>query len=106
MRHKCKLSFSVLMISSCLVQFASAVESKNGALTRMTSVTNGRKVQKGSALITFLVSNNISIEDGGVEVVDNGGTSMGATIETGGKQIVTRQGTAMGTKVNGGRQFF
>ncbi len=91
------------MISSCLVQIASAVDNKNEELTKMMSVANGGKVPKGSALITILPpSNNVTITDGGIEIVDNGGFSMGATIENGGMQIVTREGTTMEAKILGG----
>ncbi|WP_345113950.1 BafA family autotransporter [Bartonella jaculi] len=107
MQYKFKLSFSVLMISSCLVQIASAVESKSAALTSMMSVNEGGQVGKGSALITnsLVPSNNITIGDGGVEIVENGKTSIGATIKEGGMQIVTRSGTAMNTNIPGGKQF-
>ncbi|WP_208441103.1 BafA family autotransporter [Bartonella raoultii] len=105
MQNKHKLSFSVLMISTCLVQSTGAAERRNGELTNMDSVGNGGTVPKGSALITTLVSSNIKIEDGAVEVVDNGRTSMGATVKKGGMQIVTRGGTAMNTRIEGGQQF-
>ncbi|MBX4336190.1 BafA family autotransporter [Bartonella raoultii] len=106
MQKKCKLSFPILMISSSLIQAASAAESKNESLTNMSSVANGGKVPKGSALImTILPSSNIEIENGGVEIVDNGRTSMRATVQKGGMQIVTRGGTAIDTKVFGGKQF-
>ncbi|WP_305764574.1 pertactin-like passenger domain-containing protein, partial [Bartonella refiksaydamii] len=105
MRHKCKLGFSVLIISSCLVQIASAIERKNRELTSMEYITKGTTVPKGSALITFPLSNNIIIGDGGVEIVDNNGTSVGATVQKGGMQIVTRAGTAMNTKIQGGKQL-
>ncbi|MCZ2158210.1 BafA family autotransporter [Bartonella sp. 220] len=104
MRHKCKLSFSILMISSCLVQIASAVE--NEGLEKITTVGSGNKVPKGSALVTSSVSNAITIQDGGVEIVDNGRTSVGATIENGGMQIVTRAGTSINPKILGGGQQF
>lgn len=45
------------------------------------------------------------IQDGGVEIVENGKTSIGATVEEGGKQIVTRGGKAIDTKISGGKQF-
>ncbi|WP_019219656.1 pertactin-like passenger domain-containing protein, partial [Bartonella florencae] len=106
MQNKHKLSFSVLLMSTCLVQSTTAAESGNGELKRIGSVGGGGTVPKGSALITnVLPSNNIKIEDGGVEVVDNGKTSIGATIEKGGMQIVTRGGTAINTKILGGKQF-
>ncbi len=95
------------MISSCLVQSASAVESRNGELTIMSSITNGGTVSKGSALITnnAVPSMNIKIEDGGVEIVENGKTSVGSTIKKGGIQIVTRGGNAQNAKIHGGQQF-
>ncbi|PIT70073.1 pertactin-like passenger domain-containing protein, partial [Bartonella tribocorum] len=104
MRYKYKLSFSVLMISSCLVQVASAVESSKG-LTRLEHVGNGAEVPKGSALISRIFSSNVKIEDGGVEIVENGATSIGSTIKKGAMQIVTRGGTAIDAKVTGGKQF-
>ncbi|WP_245257371.1 pertactin-like passenger domain-containing protein, partial [Bartonella vinsonii] len=93
------------MISSCLVQIASA--GQNEPLTQLTGTTNGGTVQKGSALITseLLVRSNITIEDGGVEIVENGRTSIDATVDKGGMQIVTRGGTAMNTKIRGGKQL-
>ncbi|WP_208439136.1 BafA family autotransporter [Bartonella quintana] len=107
MRHKCKLSFSVLMISYCFVQVTSAGKSRNAGLARLTSIVGGEKVPKGSALITesLIPSNNITISDGSVEIIDNGKVSMGATVEKGGKQIVTRGATAIGTKILGGKQL-
>ncbi|OLL53470.1 pertactin-like passenger domain-containing protein, partial [Bartonella henselae] len=61
----------------------------------------------GSALVTNTVpiSSNITVSEGGVEIVDNRGTSMGATIQKGGMQIVTRGATAMKTKIHGSKQF-
>ncbi|MBB5074533.1 autotransporter passenger strand-loop-strand repeat protein, partial [Bartonella callosciuri] len=103
MRYKCRLSFSVLMISSCFVQVASAAEKRS--LTKLENLTSGGTVQKGSALITTSVSSNIMVVDGGVEIVENGKSSMGATIEKGGMQIVTRGGTAVDAKILGGKQF-
>ncbi|UNF29610.1 BafA family autotransporter [Bartonella krasnovii] len=105
MRYKYKLSFSVLMISSCLVQSASAVESRNRELTRLENVENGGTVPKGSALISHTFSNKVTIEDGGVEIVDNGRISVGSTINKGGMQIVVRGGNAFDAKVLGGQQF-
>ncbi|WP_330167390.1 BafA family autotransporter [Bartonella grahamii] len=106
MRYKYKLSFSVLMISSCLVHVASAVESGNGELARVDKVENGKEIPKGSALITKgFLSNNIKIGDGSVEIVENGATSVGSTIEKGGMQIVTRGGNAIDAKILGGKQF-
>ncbi|CDO46553.1 pertactin family virulence factor/autotransporter [Bartonella henselae] len=107
MRHKYKLSFSIFIISSCFAQIASAGESKNEALKKITSMAMGGTVPKGFALVTNTVpfSNNITIEDGGVEIVENGKTSMGATIQKDGIQLVTRAGTAMDTKVSGGKQL-
>ncbi len=46
MRYKYKLSFSVLMISSYLVQSASVVESRNRVLTRATHVVNREEEEK------------------------------------------------------------
>ncbi|UNF44375.1 BafA family autotransporter [Bartonella krasnovii] len=105
MRYKYKLSFSVLMISSCLVQSASAVESRNRELTRALHVGNGEEERKKLELIARLFKNNITIEYGDVELVDNGKTSVGSTIKKGGMQIVTRAGTALEAKVLGGQQF-
>ncbi|WP_409361775.1 BafA family autotransporter [Bartonella heixiaziensis] len=105
MLHKCKLGFSILMISSYLVQIANAVEKRNEVLTNITSLTGEGKVPKGSVLISNLLSTNAKIEDGGAEIVENGTTSIGATVDKGGIQIVTREGTAMDTKIQGGKQF-
>ncbi|WP_273759671.1 BafA family autotransporter [Bartonella sp. ML70XJBT.G] len=106
MKNKHKLSFWILLISTCLVQSTSVAERRNEELTSIASMGNGGAVPNGSALITnVLPSNNIKIEDGGVEVVDNGGYSIDATIEKGGMQIVTRGGTAIQTKIEGGQQF-
>ncbi|EJF86939.1 outer membrane autotransporter barrel domain-containing protein [Bartonella vinsonii subsp. arupensis OK-94-513] len=105
MRHKYKLSFSILMISSCLVQIASAIENKNEGLAKMMSVATGGTVPKGSALVTSDVSSAITIQDGGVEIVDNGRISIGSTIVKGGMQVVTRAGTAVEAKILGGKQL-
>ncbi|WP_375655858.1 BafA family autotransporter [Bartonella sp. MR63HLJHH] len=106
MQYKHKLSFSVLMISSCLVQVANAVENRNGELTIVEHVGNRAEIPKGSALITNnFPSSNSKIGDGGAEIVENGATSIGSTIKKGGMQIVTRGGTAIGTKILGGKQF-
>ncbi|WP_308765665.1 hypothetical protein [Bartonella raoultii] len=86
MRYKYKLSFSVLMISSCLVQSTSAVESRNRERTRATHVGNGEEERKKLELIARLFKNNITIEYGDVELVDNGKTSVGSTIKKGGMQ--------------------
>ncbi|UTO29172.1 BafA family autotransporter [Bartonella harrusi] len=106
MRHKCKLSFSVLMISSCLVQIASANEKANGILTKMTKETKGERVSRVSARLTKppIFSSNIILEGGDVEIIENGGFSVGATIKKGGMQIVTHGGTAEKTKILGGKQ--
>ncbi len=94
------------MISSCLVQSASAVESGNRELKRETQVRSGGTVSKGSALITnVLPSTNIKIEEGGVEIVENGATSVRSIIKKGGMQIVTRGGNAIDAEVIGGQQF-
>ncbi|MET3560853.1 autotransporter passenger strand-loop-strand repeat protein, partial [Bartonella japonica] len=107
MRHKCRLGFSVLIISSYLMQGADAGEKKNGELTELEDVGNGGTVPSGSVLATSIVSvsNNIKIEDGSVEIVDNGAVSVGATIKKGGMQIVTRGGNAVEAKILGGKQF-
>ncbi|WP_455481153.1 BafA family autotransporter [Bartonella sp. B12(2025)] len=104
MQRKCKLSFSVLMISSYLVQIASADENRSRSLTRIMS---GNTVEKGSALITRLLipNTNITISDGGAEVVENGYSSMGTTVMQGGWQVVTRGGNAISTKILAGSQF-
>ncbi|GFF02827.1 hypothetical protein BH623125_12610 [Bartonella henselae] len=70
-------------------------------------MTSGGKIAKSSALVTqsLIPSSNIMIQDGGVEIVENGKTSIGATVEEGGKQIVTRGGKAIDTKISGGKQF-
>ncbi|WP_208438550.1 BafA family autotransporter [Bartonella grahamii] len=105
MQYKHKLSFSVLMISSCLVQVANAVENRNGELTRATHVGNREKEQENLELIARIFKNNITIEYGDVELVDNGETSVGSTIKKGGMQIVTRAGIALSAKIFGGQQF-
>ncbi|EJF81888.1 BafA family autotransporter [Bartonella doshiae] len=105
MRHKCKFSFSVLMIGNCFIQVASAVEKRNEALIRLEQPDNKKNVLKGTALITTLLSSNITIEDGGVEIVENGKSSVGATVQKGAMQIITRGGIAMNTKISGGKQF-
>ncbi len=106
MHDKCKWSFSVLIISSCLVQYANAIGNKNGELIRVENVGSGGTVSKGFALITNSVpSSNIKIGEGSVEVVDNGAVSVGATIEKGGIQIVTRGGTTINAEILGGKQF-
>ncbi|WP_336287852.1 BafA family autotransporter [Bartonella sp. CB60] len=107
MRFKCKLSFSVLMISSCFVQIAGADERKESELK---SISDGqmsvrKEVSKGSALSTALFSNQTRVLDGGVEIVENRGNAMEAIVEKGGMQIVTRRGTAINTKVISGQQF-
>ncbi|WP_455482418.1 BafA family autotransporter [Bartonella sp. B35(2025)] len=103
MQHKCKLSFSVLMISSCLVQIANAEEALSALLNKM--IVNEKVVPKDQALIITLFSNKTTIENGGIEIVENGGTSKDAVVNLGGKQIVTRKGTAISTKIDGGQQF-
>ncbi|WP_375696094.1 MULTISPECIES: pertactin-like passenger domain-containing protein, partial [unclassified Bartonella] len=105
MRYKYKLSFSVLMISSCLLQSASVVESRNRVLTRATDVGNREEEEKNLELIASFFRNNITIEYGDVELVENGKTSVGSTIKKGGMQIVTRAGIAMSAKILGGQQF-
>ncbi|WP_375649165.1 pertactin-like passenger domain-containing protein, partial [Bartonella sp. MU70NMGDW] len=105
MQYKHKLSFSVLMISSCLVQVASAVENRNGELTRATHVRNREEEQKKLEQIASFFKNNITIEYGDVELVENGETSVGSTIKKGGMQIVTRAGNALSAKILGGQQF-
>ncbi|WP_332060386.1 BafA family autotransporter [Bartonella sp. CB74] len=107
MRFKCKLSFSVLMISSCFVQIANAGEKENGELKNISKgrMTVGQKVPKGSTLSTFLFSNRTMVLDGGVEIVENGGNAMEAIIEKGGMQTVTRGGTAINAVVRGGQQL-
>ncbi|WP_455478451.1 BafA family autotransporter [Bartonella sp. B10] len=103
MQYKCKLSFSVLMISSCLVNIVSAEESASVLLNRM--IVNDRIVLKDHALIVNLLSNKTTIEEGGVEIVENRGTSNDAVVNLHGKQIVTRGGTAINTKMYGGKQI-
>ncbi|WP_026500969.1 pertactin-like passenger domain-containing protein, partial [Bartonella elizabethae] len=105
MRYKYKLSFSVLMISSFLVQPTSAVESESRRLTRATQVRNGEEERKNLELIARLFKNNITIGYGDVELVENGKTSVGSTVKKGGMQIVTRGGIALEAKVVGGQQF-
>ncbi|WP_273754356.1 BafA family autotransporter, partial [Bartonella sp. MM73XJBT.G] len=105
MRYKYKLSFSVLMISSCLAQSASAIAKKSEELERLETMTSGGTVPKGSALISRTVSNKVTIGDGGVEIVENGATSVGSTIKKGGMQIVVREGNAFDAKILGGQQF-
>ncbi|WP_413154466.1 BafA family autotransporter [Bartonella sp. cb54] len=105
MRFKCKLSFSVLMISSCFVQIAGADEKGNGELKNisMGGMSVGKEVPKGSALSTAVFSNQTKVS--GVEIVENKGNAMAATVEKGGMQIVTRGGTAINTTIIGGQQF-
>ncbi|WP_375667042.1 MULTISPECIES: BafA family autotransporter [unclassified Bartonella] len=105
MRYKYKLSFSVLMISSCLVQIASTAESRSKGLAIVEYVGNGAEIPKGSALTLSLFSSNIVVGDGSVEIVENGATSVGSTIKKGGMQIVTRGGNAIDAKILGGKQF-
>ncbi|UNE53479.1 BafA family autotransporter [Bartonella machadoae] len=105
MRHKCKLSFSVLMISSCLVQIASAFESNEEELAHMMRMRNGETITKDSPHVISLFNTNLTIEDGGIEIVENGGISTYSTVNKGGIQVVTRGGTAAETKVVGGKQF-
>ncbi|QEE09120.1 autotransporter outer membrane beta-barrel domain-containing protein [Bartonella kosoyi] len=105
MRYKYKLSFSVLMISSCLVQSASAVDSGNRGLTRTTHVGNGEEERKKLEMIARIFKNNMTIKYGEVELVDNGSISVASSIKKGGMQIVTRGGTTMGAKILGGQQF-
>ncbi|WP_375676699.1 BafA family autotransporter [Bartonella sp. CB21SXKL] len=105
MRYKYKLSFSVLMISSCLVQSASVVESRNRVLTRAIHVVNREEEEKKLEQIASFFKNNITIEYGDIELVENGETSVGSTIKKGGIQIVTRAGIAMNAKILGGQQF-
>ncbi len=93
------------MISSCLVQSASAVESRNRVLTRATHVVNREEEEKKIALISSFFRNNTILKDGDVELVDNGKTSVESTIKKGGMQIVTRAGIAMNAKILGGQQF-
>ncbi|WP_375695130.1 BafA family autotransporter [Bartonella sp. AC90GZZY] len=105
MRYKYKLSFSVLMISSCLVQIASTSESRSKELAIVEYVGNGAEIPKGSALTLSLLSTNIVVGDGSVEIVENGATSVGSTVKKGGMQIVTRGGNAIDAKILGGKQF-
>ncbi|WP_375696088.1 pertactin-like passenger domain-containing protein, partial [Bartonella sp. AC67GZZY] len=105
MRYKYKLSFSVLMISSCFVQSASVVESRNRVLTRATHVENREEEEKKLELIASFFKNNITIEYGDVELVENGKTSVGSTIKKGGMQIVTRAGITINAEILGGQQF-
>ncbi|WP_375611250.1 MULTISPECIES: BafA family autotransporter [unclassified Bartonella] len=105
MRYRYKLSFSVLMISSCLVQSASAVESRNRVLTRATHVVNREEEEKKIALMSNFFRNNTILKDGDVELVDNGKSSVGSNIKKGGMQIVVRGGTAINAEVRGGKQF-
>ncbi|WP_273758027.1 BafA family autotransporter, partial [Bartonella sp. AU55XJBT] len=105
MRYKYKLSFSVLMISSCLAQSASAVESGNRGQIRVTHVRNEEEERKNLEIIARFFKNNITIKYGDVELVDNGKTSVGSTIKKGGMQIVTRAGIAINAEILGGQQF-
>ncbi len=93
------------MISSCLLQSASVVESRNRVLTRATHVENREEEEKKLEQIASFFKNNITIEYGDVELVENGETSVGSTIKKGGMQIVTRAGIAMNAKILGGQQF-
>ncbi|WP_455477458.1 BafA family autotransporter [Bartonella sp. B41] len=105
MRCKCKLSFSILMISTSFVQAAAvgSDEALNHFLKKMEF--SGKIVQSGHVLIVPFVSTNTKIEDGGVEIVENSKSSVSSTIDPGGKQIVTRGGNAMTTLIDGGKQF-
>uniref|UniRef100_UPI0035D09B66 pertactin-like passenger domain-containing protein n=1 Tax=Bartonella sp. AD13SXNS TaxID=3243462 RepID=UPI0035D09B66 len=105
MRYKYKLSFSVLMISSCLVQIASTAVSRSKELAIVEGLGNGAEIPKGSALTLSLLSTNIVVGDGSVEIVENGATSIGSTIKKGGMQIVVRGGNAINAKILGGKQF-
>ncbi len=87
------------------MQVASADGSGNEGLARINNVGNGGEIPKGSVFISSSFSSNIKIKEGGVELVDNGRTSVGATIEKGGMQIVTRGGKALNAKIEGGQQF-
>ncbi|WP_375640227.1 MULTISPECIES: pertactin-like passenger domain-containing protein, partial [unclassified Bartonella] len=105
MRYKYKLSFSVLMISSCLVQSASVVESGNRGQIRVTHVRNEEEERKNLEIIARLFKNNVTIGYGDVELIDNGTTSVGSTIKKGGMQIVTRAGITINAEILGGQQF-
>ncbi|WP_273717546.1 MULTISPECIES: BafA family autotransporter [Bartonella] len=105
MRYKYKLSFSVLMISSCLAQSASAVESGNRGQIRVTHVRNEEEERKNLEIIARLFKNNMTIGYGEVELIDNGITSVGSTIKKGGMQIVTRAGITINAEILGGQQF-
>ncbi|WP_336294135.1 BafA family autotransporter [Bartonella sp. CB169] len=101
---KYKLSFSVLMVSGCLIQIANADETRSRSLER---IMNGNIVPKGSVLIGAVpfLRNNITISDGGAEIVENGKSSVNATVNKGGWQIVTRGGIAISSKILAGLQF-
>ncbi|WP_375614384.1 BafA family autotransporter [Bartonella sp. AC535YNZD] len=105
MRYKYKLSFSVLMISSCFAQSASAVESGNRGQIRVAHVRNEEEERKNLEIIARLFKNNMTIGYGDVELIDNGKTSVGSTIKKGGMQIVTRAGITINAEILGGQQF-
>ncbi|MCZ2203778.1 BafA family autotransporter [Bartonella sp. A05] len=112
MQYTCKLSFSALIISSCLVQVTSADENANKSLKimKMSSGFSSGVVGEVSALITRPdrnagISSDVALEGGNIEIVENGGISTKTHVKIGGIQIVTRGGTSMNTTVLGGRQF-
>ncbi|MCZ2328571.1 autotransporter outer membrane beta-barrel domain-containing protein [Bartonella sp. F02] len=113
MRYKYKLSCSIITISALLIQATNADQNADRQLQIVTVNDNGT-VGSNTALITRIdshnggitaIKRNITIRDGGVEIVENGGTSMHAHIERGGMQIVTRGGRAISTNIRGGVQF-
>ncbi|WP_336279053.1 BafA family autotransporter [Bartonella sp. CB175] len=108
MRCECKLGFSILMVSSCLVQVAGADESKNWNeglknISNNVGMMNGVTVEKGSALISKPVSQNVKILNGAAEIVE--GSSTGTAVEEGGMQVITRGGSSINATINGGWQF-
>nr|WP_210268760.1 BafA family autotransporter [Bartonella chomelii] len=97
-------------MSSLLIQNADAREGNSSSFdqslrNRLLENFSYGETLTNSTRTTWSVSQNIRIESGGIEIVQNGGTSTDATVYKGGKQIITNQGKAIGTKVKGGVQF-
>ncbi|WP_407965052.1 BafA family autotransporter [Bartonella sp. C271] len=110
-----KLSFSVLMISTFFIQSVNAREQMqemsdetldlSEIIRDFSSMFINGKVLKNSSIATQGVSMHTKIEEGGLEIVENNGTSTNAIVSKGGKQLITRGATAISTRVEGGSQF-
>ncbi|WP_194284794.1 MULTISPECIES: BafA family autotransporter [unclassified Bartonella] len=74
-------------------------------IKKFSSTFTKDKVLKNSSSITQSISMNTKIEEGGLEVIENNGTSTNAVIYKDGKQLVTRGGTTISTQIDGGSQF-